>query len=82
MLYVQLKLTFGFVWFVYVVNRQNTIRLEEKEKREKELLSQIIVQAEEYKVEFHRKRQLTSETNRVTNREKEQVRKAWLYNQL
>ncbi|KAK6135801.1 hypothetical protein DH2020_030496 [Rehmannia glutinosa] len=35
--------------------RLNAIRLAEKEKREKELLSQIIVEAEEYKVEFHRK---------------------------
>ncbi|XP_057788754.1 clathrin light chain 2 [Salvia miltiorrhiza] len=53
--------------------RQNTIRLEEKEKRQKELLSQIIVEADEYKVEFHRKRQIISENNRATNREKEQV---------
>ncbi|KAG6433280.1 hypothetical protein SASPL_104888 [Salvia splendens] len=53
--------------------RQNTIRLEEKEKREKESLSQVIVEADEYKVEFHRKRQITSETNRVANREEEQV---------
>ncbi|KAI3458538.1 hypothetical protein Pfo_015201 [Paulownia fortunei] len=53
--------------------RQNAIRLEEKEKREKELLSQIILEADEYKVEFHRKRQVTCETNRATNREKEKV---------
>ncbi|KAL1544772.1 clathrin light chain 2-like [Salvia divinorum] len=53
--------------------RKNTIRLEEKEKREKELLSQVIVEADKYKVEFRRKRQITSETNRVANREKEQV---------
>ncbi|KAL1535504.1 clathrin light chain 2-like [Salvia divinorum] len=53
--------------------RQNTARLEEKEKRERELLSQIIVEADDYKSEFHRKRQITSETKRVTNREKEQV---------
>ncbi|XP_047969021.1 clathrin light chain 2-like [Salvia hispanica] len=53
--------------------RQNTARLEEKEKRERELLSRIIVEADDYKVEFHRKRQITSETNRLTNREKEQV---------
>ncbi|KAG6393549.1 hypothetical protein SASPL_147792 [Salvia splendens] len=52
--------------------KQNTARLEEKEKRERELLSQIIVEADDYKVEFHRKRQITSETNRLTNREKEQ----------
>ncbi|MFX9844743.1 hypothetical protein ABTP16_02425, partial [Acinetobacter baumannii] len=53
--------------------RQNAIRLEEKETREKEVLSQIIVEADEYKVEFHRKRQVNSETNRATNREKEKV---------
>ncbi|GER46633.1 clathrin light chain protein [Striga asiatica] len=53
--------------------RQNAIRLEEKEKREKEVLSRIVNDAEEYKVEFHRKRQLTCETNKATNREKEKV---------
>ncbi|KAK6156122.1 hypothetical protein DH2020_010370 [Rehmannia glutinosa] len=53
--------------------RLNAIRLAEKEKREKELLSQIIVEAEEYKVEFHRKGQVTCETNIATNREKEKV---------
>ncbi|KAL0452743.1 UNVERIFIED_CONTAM: Clathrin light chain 2 [Sesamum latifolium] len=53
--------------------RQNAIRLEEKEKREKELLSQIIIEADEYKVEFHRKQLTTVETNKVTNREKEKV---------
>ncbi|KAL3838095.1 hypothetical protein ACJIZ3_022686 [Penstemon smallii] len=53
--------------------RQNAIRLEEKEKREREVLSQIIVEADEYKVEFHRKRQVNFETNRSTNREKEKV---------
>lgn len=67
------------IWDVSVVNRQNTIRLEEKERREKELLSQILVQADEYKVEFHRKRQASSETKRVTNREKEQVRTVVIY---
>lgn len=57
-----------------MMNRQNAIRIEEKEKREKELLSQILVEADEYKVEFHRKRQVASETNKATNREKEKVR--------
>lgn len=75
-----LKLTVELtIWDVSVVNRQNTIRLEEKEKREKEQLSQILVQADEYKVEFHRKRQASSETKRVTNREKEQVRTVVIY---
>lgn len=57
-----------------MVNRKNAIRLEAKEKREKELLSQIIVEAEEYKVEFQRKSQIKCETNRAANREKEKVR--------
>ncbi|KAK4403378.1 Clathrin light chain 2 [Sesamum angolense] len=57
----------------FISNRQNAIRLEEKEKREKELLSQIIIEADEYKVEFHRKQLTTVETNKVTNREKEKV---------
>ncbi|GMP23374.1 hypothetical protein CsSME_00001003 [Camellia sinensis var. sinensis] len=53
---------------------QNAIRLEEKEKREKELLSQIIAEAEEYKVDFYMRRKVTCETNKTTNREKEKVR--------
>ncbi|KAJ4844553.1 hypothetical protein Tsubulata_035222 [Turnera subulata] len=53
--------------------RENAIRLEEKEKREKELLNQIIEEADEYKVEFYRKRETTSENNKTTNREKEKL---------
>ncbi|KAL6326449.1 hypothetical protein AAG906_008311 [Vitis piasezkii] len=53
--------------------RQNAITLEEKEKREKELLSQIIDEADEYKVEFYRRRTITCETNKTTNREKEKL---------
>ncbi|XP_057988619.1 clathrin light chain 2-like isoform X2 [Hevea brasiliensis] len=53
--------------------RENAIRLEEKEKREKELLSQMIEEAGEYKVEFYRKREVTCENNKVTNREKEKI---------
>ncbi|KAM7491928.1 hypothetical protein LguiA_034849 [Lonicera macranthoides] len=51
--------------------RQNAIRLEEKEKREKELLGQIIDEAHDYKVDFYQQRKLTCETNKTTNREKE-----------
>ncbi|GKV28314.1 hypothetical protein SLEP1_g37384 [Rubroshorea leprosula] len=67
----------GYVtWFSHcaIVNpRENAIVLEEKEKREKELLSQIIEAAEHYKVEFHKKREITCENNKVSNREKEKV---------
>ncbi|XP_057988621.1 clathrin light chain 2-like isoform X3 [Hevea brasiliensis] len=56
-----------------LIFRENAIRLEEKEKREKELLSQMIEEAGEYKVEFYRKREVTCENNKVTNREKEKA---------
>ncbi|KAK9153524.1 hypothetical protein Sjap_001004 [Stephania japonica] len=51
----------------------NAIRLEEKEKTEKELLNQIIDEADEYKIEFHQRRKLNVETNKNNNREKEKV---------
>ncbi|KAI8556938.1 hypothetical protein RHMOL_Rhmol05G0295800 [Rhododendron molle] len=51
----------------------NAIRLEEKEKREKELLREIIEQAEEYKTEFYRRRKLACENNKVANRKKKKV---------
>ena len=47
--------------------------LEEKEKREKVILNQIINEADEYKVEFYRKREVTLENNKATNREREKV---------
>ncbi|CAO2825655.1 unnamed protein product [Amaranthus hypochondriacus] len=53
--------------------RQNAIQLEEKEKREKEILSQIIEEATEYKVAFHEKRKVTCENNIKNNREKEKL---------
>ncbi|KAF7142933.1 hypothetical protein RHSIM_Rhsim05G0211300 [Rhododendron simsii] len=51
----------------------HAIRLEEKEKREKELLRETIEQAEEYKTEFYRRRKLACENNKVANREKEKL---------
>ncbi|KDP24466.1 hypothetical protein JCGZ_25030 [Jatropha curcas] len=54
-------------------HRLNAIRLEEKEKEEKQMLQQIIEEAEEYKREFYRKRQLTIEKNKASNREKEEL---------
>ncbi|KAF6153576.1 hypothetical protein GIB67_027443 [Kingdonia uniflora] len=53
--------------------KQNAIRLAEKEKKEKELLNEIIEEAEDYKIEFYRRRKLAMETNKSTNREKEKV---------
>lgn len=53
--------------------RQNAIRLEEKEKREKELLVQIIEEAEQYKIEFYQKQSRSVENNKSSNREKEKL---------
>ena len=54
--------------------RENAIRLEEKEKKEKELLSQIIDEADEYKVDFYQRQKVACENNKANNREKEKVR--------
>ncbi|XP_022767708.1 clathrin light chain 2-like [Durio zibethinus] len=53
--------------------RQNAIQLEEKDKKEKEMLELIIKEAEEYKVEFYRKRVTAVENNKASNREKEKL---------
>ncbi|KAK1264589.1 Clathrin light chain 1 [Acorus gramineus] len=53
--------------------RQNAIQLEEKERREKELVMQIREEADEYKVDFHRRRMINCETNKTNNREKEKL---------
>lgn len=49
------------------------MRLEEKEKIEKELLNQIIDEADDYKINFHSKRKITCDNNIATNRESEKV---------
>ncbi|KAK2981006.1 hypothetical protein RJ640_023332 [Escallonia rubra] len=51
--------------------QQSAIRLEEKEKSERALLSQIVDEADEYKIDFYSRKDVTFETNRATNREKE-----------
>lgn len=53
--------------------RENAIRLEEKEKKEKEARLQIIEEAEEYKIEFYRKREANVENNKASNRERENL---------
>ncbi|KAE8711041.1 Clathrin light chain 1 [Hibiscus syriacus] len=53
--------------------RQNLILLEEKEKKEKGMVEQIIKGAEEYKVEFHKKTSIAIEKNKASNRDKEKV---------
>ncbi|XP_031128852.1 clathrin light chain 1-like isoform X2 [Ipomoea triloba] len=58
--------------------RQNAIRLEEKEKKEKETRNQIIEEGEEYKEAFYEKRKHNIETNKTNNKEKE---KSYLANQ-
>ncbi|XP_020991355.1 clathrin light chain 2 [Arachis duranensis] len=47
--------------------RQNAIRLEEKEKKEKEMRMQIIEEADEYKVEFYKKREVNVENKKAIN---------------
>ncbi|KGN54369.1 clathrin light chain 2 [Cucumis sativus] len=58
--------------------RLNAIRLEEKEKREMELLEEIIDEADQYKIEFYRRRKLALDHSKATNRDKE---KQYLANQ-
>ncbi|KAM3394198.1 clathrin light chain 1 [Capsicum galapagoense] len=53
--------------------RQNALRLEENEKREKEIRNQIIEEGEEHKKAFYEKKKLNIETNKTNNRDKENL---------
>lgn len=53
--------------------RKNAILLEEKEKNEKELQSQIVLEAEEFRKAFFEKRNLNIETGKGQNREREKL---------
>ncbi|VVB05399.1 unnamed protein product [Arabis nemorensis] len=53
--------------------RLNALRLEEKEKKEKEMVQQIIETAEQFKADFYSKRSNTIESNKKSNREKEKL---------
>ncbi|KAG6555300.1 hypothetical protein Mapa_003343 [Marchantia paleacea] len=53
--------------------RENAIRLEEKERKEREKLAQVIEDADYYKDEVYVKRKTTMENGRKTNRDKEKV---------
>ncbi|XP_054781360.1 clathrin light chain 3-like [Prosopis cineraria] len=53
--------------------RKNAAELEEKERKEKELRQHIIEEAEEYKMEFCRKREINVENNKASNREKQKL---------
>ncbi|KAI9083764.1 hypothetical protein K1719_034232 [Acacia pycnantha] len=53
--------------------RKNAAQFEEKERKEKELRQHIIEEAEEYKMEFCRKREINVENNKASNREKEKL---------
>ncbi|XP_022742671.1 clathrin light chain 3-like [Durio zibethinus] len=53
--------------------RLNAIKIKEKEKKEKEMLEQTVKEADEYKVEFYRKRIIAVENNKASNREKEKL---------
>ncbi|KAH9614484.1 hypothetical protein KSS87_015044 [Heliosperma pusillum] len=53
--------------------RQNAVRLEEKERNEKELRMQIIEEADEYKRVFMEKKIHNTVTNHINNRDKENV---------
>ncbi|KAL9152966.1 hypothetical protein ABFS82_10G017800 [Erythranthe guttata] len=53
--------------------RKNALRLEEKERREKEMVKDIIEEADTYKTEYSDKWKIRCDNNRAINREKEKV---------
>ncbi|KAL8039187.1 hypothetical protein ABFX02_10G018600 [Erythranthe guttata] len=53
--------------------RKNALRLEEKERREKEMVKDIIEEADTYKTEYSDKWKIRWDNNRAINREKEKL---------
>ncbi|EYU41878.1 hypothetical protein ABFS82_10G017800 [Erythranthe guttata] len=53
--------------------RKNALRLEEKERREKEMVKDIIEEADTYKTEYSDKWKIRCDNNRAINREKEKL---------
>lgn len=55
------------------VRRQNALRLEEKERKEKESRDRAVEDAEDFKADFYAKRNAHKEAVAKSNREKEKV---------
>ncbi|KAF3787956.1 Clathrin light chain 2 [Nymphaea thermarum] len=53
--------------------RQNAMLLQEKENKEKELLNQIVDEADDYKADFYRRKEINREISKANNREKEKL---------
>lgn len=69
--FTEMQLEEGFLLREW--GRQNAILLEEKEKKEKELRKQIILEAENFKRAYYEKHKLNVQARKACNREKEKI---------